>query len=891
VDAGSGPDSGAAACANGLIRGPYGCEPRVAASCPIGARPALFQDECAPVGPAQCPDGFTKIEGAWGCHPILAQDCPAGARAQLGQGSCVPVGWHSCPSGFSPAADGWGCEAVLPQPRCDEGQRDVLGSTRCLPIGDCAAPLPAEVTRFVDPNRAEDATHHHTITAAIRAAAPGEVIGVEAGDYAEEGLQIDKPLRLLGRCTDRVRLSGTGTVPGIGVSGVDAELSGLTLIGHRPGLLVANGAQVNLHSLQLTTPVTAGILVLHAGTKATIGEVRIDRPSALGQTPGVGVQVQRGGRAELNNVQVEGSSGYGLVALESGSVLTATRAVLRDVRWLGPGGAGGQAVIVGQGARAHLADSVIRGADRGGLAVNGGHLTVHGLELSDAGRNRPRDAAAVNANTGGVIELLEVRIARSRGVGAGAFDGGARLFAKRTVIVDGELGGMGLGLGVVVQGNVEVNFSDVAILRQPSAAIAAYNGRLEVQASLLGPGSSPNSSALIADGTQIVASDVELYSPSEGAYNLDVRGARARAVISRAILRRGPSAVFDGAELQLSESAVLDSWDVGFFVGNSLEGQRHDSRLVLRDSHLARNISSNDPGSGGGIFFADQSRGVVEGCTFQDNNTESISVAAEASLELKRSVLLGTLRGVDGKKGMALHVWGRAQVEDVAFLANAGGGLVLRGTGSATISGSLFHQNRLLGVFSDYEAKLRVERSAVLHTAGVADPRTTDGFGMGALVGGDAVFRETLVQANRFSGLALGSARRPQSQVRVEACVIRDTLSDGTAYGHGLASGPSAVRVQGSYLLDNKKVGLAFVGATALVGATVIAGNLVGTHVQDGTVLRDLAAAPEQLTTLEAIFTADALFLENGSKVGVGELPLPPPIDPELGPERPRPGS
>lgn len=842
------------------------------------------------MGPAQCPEGFTRSEGAWGCHPILAPDCPAGARAQLGQASCVPVGWAACPSGFSPAADGWGCEAVLPQPRCAEGQRDALGSTRCLPLGDCTAPLPAEVTRFVDPNRAEDATHHHTIAAAIRAAAPGEVIGVEAGDYAEEGLLIDKPLQLIGRCPAQVRLNGTGTVPGIGVSGVSSVVRGLTLTGHRPGILVANGAQANLQDLQITTPVTAGILVLHAGTRAQITGARIDRPSAFGQTAGSGVQVQRGGRAELIDVQVEGSTGYGLVALESGSVLTATRAVLRDIRWLSPGGSGGQAVILGQGARVDLAEVVIRGADRGGLAAGGGHLTARDLELSDAGRTRPRDAAAINANTGGVIEITRARIARPRGVGAGSFDGGARLSLRQAVIVDGELGGTGLGLGVIIQGNAEAALHDVAILRQPSAAVAAYNGRLEVQGSLLGPGSNPNTSALVADGTQIQGSDLELHGPSEGAYNLDVRGARGRAVISQAILRNGPSAVFDGALLELSNSAVLDSWDVGFFVGNSLEGQRHDSRLVLLGSHLARNISSTDPGSGGGVFFSDQSRGRVEDCTFQDNNTESIYVAAEANLELKRSVLLGTLRAIDGKKGVAVEVWGGAQIEDVAFVANAGGGVLVRGTATATITGSLFQENRLVGVFSDYEAELLVERSALLQTAGVPE-RATDGFGMGALIGGDAVFRETLVKANRFSGLALGTTRRPQSQIQVEACVIRDTLSDGTAYGHGVASGPSTVRVHGSYVFDNEKVGLAFVGATALVGSTVIAGNLVGTHVQDGTMLRDVAAAPELLTPLEAAFTADALFLQNGSKVGVGELPLPPPIDPELGGERPRPGS
>lgn len=887
LDAGTSGDAGPLPCEEGQARGPWGCAPLAAESCPAGQRPELGRADCVPVGVPTCPGGFVADPSGLGCAPILANSCGPGTRAQLGQEGCVPVGFTTCPDGFVLAEDGWGCTARLPRPACAEGRRDAIGAGSCSPIGDCAAPFPPEVTRWVDPTRAEDGTHHHGLTAAIQAAAPGEVIAVEAGSYTDEGLRLDKPLTLIGRCAEQVLLNGTGTVPGLGITADGVVVRGFTLIGHRPGILVAQGAEAELHDLQITAPVTAGLLALHAGTLAHASGLRIDRASALGQTPGVGVQVQRGARAELLDVEVVGSSGYGFVVLEAGSTLTATRAVIRQVNLVSAGGAGGQGVVIGEGTEGQLYQSTIRDTARGGLVAQGGVLRGRGLELVDSGRSRPSDAAGINANGGGRVELSDVRISAARLTGAGAFDGGSALSLTRATISAGQVGANGLGLGLIVQGNANVELLDSAIVGQPSSAVAAFRGALTVRGSLLGPGSEPQASALLVDGTRLSVEDSELHAPMANAYNLDVRGASAQAEATRVILRGGPSAVFDGAQLIFRDGAILDSWDFGFFVGSSMTGVESRGRLELIGSVLARNISTSDPAGAGGVLLADQSSALIDGCTFLDNNGSALYVDAAASLEVKGSVLRGTLRSSEQTKGVGLEVWGRAIVSDSALVSNGGGGIIVRGSGTATVTRSVFDHNRLLGAFVDYEARLALSDSALLEQQPVEAPKTAETYGFGGLFGGDAHLQRVLIRGNHYAGLGLGSFRHPQTQVRVEESVIQGTRADGTSYGHGILAAACTLWVSDSWIVGNERVGLVFSAATGAVERTVIGGNAVGIHTQDGTALRDLPELPAELTPMEAVFSADVVFVDNGTKVGVGQLPLPPGLDEELGQQRP----
>ena len=157
--------------------------------------------------------------------------------------TCRRGGWAACPEGSVPRASGWGCEAVVPATACTGATRDVLGSTTCAPVGDCAGAFPpADATLFVDPNGASDATHFATIGAALVAAGSGAVIAVAAGQYPES-LLANKDVTIAGRCAAQVSIVGGGSrVRGLRVEGAHVIARGLTITKQFVGVSVGRTA-------------------------------------------------------------------------------------------------------------------------------------------------------------------------------------------------------------------------------------------------------------------------------------------------------------------------------------------------------------------------------------------------------------------------------------------------------------------------------------------------------------------------------------------------------------------------------------------------------------------------------------------------------------------------
>ncbi|MBW2454319.1 MAG: DUF1565 domain-containing protein, partial [Deltaproteobacteria bacterium] len=178
------------------------------------------ESETAEQAPAACLPPDRLLDDGRCLAPDVQDDgCRAGELG-LADGTCQPAGVppELCAEGFE-AVDG-GCQPVLPAEPCPKGTVALPGETACHPLGDCgAAPwgdLPVDgATQYVDAGYTGGSSDGSaqapwtTIGEAIAAAAPGALIAVAAGSYAENVMIASKSVRLWGRCAELVEVVGT----------------------------------------------------------------------------------------------------------------------------------------------------------------------------------------------------------------------------------------------------------------------------------------------------------------------------------------------------------------------------------------------------------------------------------------------------------------------------------------------------------------------------------------------------------------------------------------------------------------------------------------------------------------------------------------------------------
>ncbi|MBI4703322.1 MAG: DUF1565 domain-containing protein [Deltaproteobacteria bacterium] len=340
-------------------------------------------DETALVGPtseAGCP-APNRVTADGRCIEPGVQDngCPAGTLG-LEDGTCQPAGIppEMCAAGFEP--DGkQGCEPVLPAEPCPKGQMAVPGEANCRPVMPCApgkwGDLPVdETTEHVDGSYAggdSDGSAEKpwkTIGEALKAAAPGALVAVAAGIYAEDVFikaePVAKPVRLWGVCPDKVAIVGSKSDLAAvyireGASG--SEVGGLAITGGADGLFLSGSEDVVVDRVWVHDTADRGIGVQDdygptsialrgslaeqsheagvyvAGSVATIEGtvVRTTLPEASDQPLGCGISVQArpyaGGRGTLvlrgslvEHSRITGVHVSGSDATIEGSVVRAT---------------------------------------------------------------------------------------------------------------------------------------------------------------------------------------------------------------------------------------------------------------------------------------------------------------------------------------------------------------------------------------------------------------------------------------------------------------------------------------------------------------------------------------------------------------------------------------
>ena len=229
--------------------------------------------------------------------------CGDGEVPAVDGGCLVPgVPADACGAGFEPDGAN-GCEPVLPSTDCGSGSFAVPGQTECHPVGACLDRSWTgigvdDTTEFVDAAYAgadSDGTSAKpwtTISAAVAAAAPGAIVAIAAGSYAEDVDIAGKPVRLWGRCPAMVHIIGS-VAPGTLMVMPDAagtEIRNLSVSGPERGILVL-AADVSIDSVWIhDVELVAVVLVdqLAEDASVTISGSLIERAGEVGIVGGGG---------------------------------------------------------------------------------------------------------------------------------------------------------------------------------------------------------------------------------------------------------------------------------------------------------------------------------------------------------------------------------------------------------------------------------------------------------------------------------------------------------------------------------------------------------------------------------------------------------------------------
>src|SRR5262249_31135691 len=153
------------------------------------------------------------------------------------------------------------------------GTMAVPGEVECHDVAPCgegrwgAIPVDA-TTQYVDAayqGGASDGSESKpwtTIQAAVDAAAPGAIVAIAAGSYAERVLVEGSPVRVWGKCPSMVEIAGPypGTVD-VRVGASATEVHALAVSGETYGILVSGATDVVVDSVWIHDTPQRGVNV------------------------------------------------------------------------------------------------------------------------------------------------------------------------------------------------------------------------------------------------------------------------------------------------------------------------------------------------------------------------------------------------------------------------------------------------------------------------------------------------------------------------------------------------------------------------------------------------------------------------------------------------------
>jgi hypothetical protein len=541
---------------------------------------------------------------------------------------------------------------------------------------------------------------HRTITAALRAAAPGDRIVVAGGDY-RESLLLDRPVQLLPENNESVAVqqhpvrihSVAPGVPVLAVRTAGATAQGIALIGAdqgTPAVAVAAGALA-----LIGCDVSGGRIEAAGGSTVELRRSRVHgcalagihlaatrsallRHCVVEDVDGTGVVLDHDVEATLTDVAVRRVTGSGL------RIRGRARAALQDCFITG---AGRNALLAEDAATALLvecrlwdaaAEGVrVLGSSPRGDGVRASKAQAQGIAAADGGVVLARcdivrsgaDAVVIGGNADTL--LLDCRIRDSSGPGAGAQDD------SRLELVDCDLSGA-RGTGLVARGRgrlgvlrtsvhgshanglladefaeVRLEDSDLGPCEY-SAVHACGDARVTVESCRVGP--TPEHGIRVTDRADVTVSGGRVTDSGMSGVYVDVAAA---AHVRGLFVLRGHT----GVTVETSAAVVVEECDVN---GPERAGVvcGAGSAPVLRDCRVSATGTA-------GLVVGEHGTPTVERCVVRDCSGSGLVVGPHADPRMNAVTVTRT-----GKNALFLGERAQGTFEDCAFSAAGTSGTV-----------------------------------------------------------------------------------------------------------------------------------------------------------------------------------------------------------------------
>lgn len=592
---------------------------------------------------------------ASGCVAPNASDVPdASSPASYLPAAPAPVSPPSpvvltpCPAGWADYGSGaTGCEPwPTGRSTCGSAQAQWPGASTCEPVGvECPAgewpeSLPAGVTVvYVRAGAPTGGTGTKTqpyasVTTAVAAAAPGSIVAIAKGVYADEQVVLRERVTLWGACAGQVTLgqpvfSNSSAV--VNVIGPGNVARALTVSGARPGVWVEGAtAALEVHGVVVQEATLAGVLVrAGAELRGDALVIRGTRPQIGTGVSGRGLSVEAGGRATLEKVLLERNTDYGVLLMDMGSSLTLSDAAIVSTSSRLFDGRSGQGLGVLRGTNATLTRTVLLANQECGVFVQGrldaSHVVIRESKASVAD---PDTGFGVVVTRAGSVTFQRSLIERSRGFGLFAEDPGTRVELTDVVVRDTEASGPGVeGGGIGLAGEVQATLLRVALERNVAFGLTAQNEGTAVTATDLtvrDTGPEPR--------TRTFGFGFEIsLGASANVERVLVVGSRTAGIL---VDRTGHLTLSD-AEVRETLPAALD--DEGGFGLAVQEGARVEANRVLLVGNRATGLLVSEPGTQ--VTMADLVVRDTSGRVRQGDFGYGVLTQSSARLTLERTVL------------------------------------------------------------------------------------------------------------------------------------------------------------------------------------------------------------------------------------------------------------
>lgn len=546
-----------------------------------------------------------------------------------------------------------------------------------------------------------------------------------------------------------------------------------------------------------------------------------------------------GGRLVLRDVHIDGASGLGVYV--TGGEVELHDSIVANTQSLGDGSFGRGASVVGGSLLVER--SVFEGNREVGAFVGmpGSSLTIRDSIVRDT-----RAAAGTGSGLGVVamddanLTIERSSLLRNRVHGALIFRGGTATF--RDVVSASNSGGQA-SAGVRVEQGGQLDAVNLALVDNVATGLLvddadAFANVRQVSIGAVHPDAASGfAGGLVSAGGNIDASGVRIDGVNLGAH-----------------------AALDG-RLSLARSHVRGtSGTIGVYA--------RTATITVTDSLIENHEEGGLVADGGGFLNVATTR-VIGGPVATDRPSAGVSATEGASIRLEE-VYVEDVQGF----GVLARGDGSSVTIDGALIDRVRANGPTVGIGVAVSEGAGFAATDLrvqdaqgLGVIVS-GGGARLERVVVIGTT----PQTgVDGAGI--LTEGDVVLDSVAVVGNQLAGTFFG-----RGHVRASNLLVADTQpADGDGFGHGLIALSCGLELNGFEVRGSAFAGLVFATSGALVRDGIVRANNIGVHAQGGSNLVE-GTPPAEVPELDVVFDADTLFIDNVTRIGSGEVPLPSPF-------------